>query len=92
MSLYSYKVQVPKTIPDDALTDNLGRKWIKASESTTEKHLRWDTDEELWYVWFRRGLEVPEEGEVIELNANEYVVENVYHNRRLKRAMVSFSN
>jgi len=26
------------------------------------------------------------------LNANEYVVENVYRNRRLKRAMVSFSN
>jgi len=92
MSLYSYKVQVPKTIPDDALTDNLGRKWIKASKSTTEKYLMWDTDEELWYVWFRRGLEVPEEGEVIELNANEYVVENVYRNRRLKRAMVSFSN
>jgi hypothetical protein len=53
--------------------------------------MSWDTEEEIWFVWFRGQLEVPEEGEVIDFETRQYVVENVYHHRRLQRAMVTFS-
>lgn len=91
MSLYQFKIQVPRKIPTDSISDSRGRKWIKADNTTVTEYMSWDTEEEIWFVWFRGQLEVPEEGEVIEFETREYVVENVYHHRRLQRAMVTFS-
>ena len=41
MKRSNYIVQVPKQIPDNALTDTRNRKWIKASELPTIKKISW---------------------------------------------------
>lgn len=90
MSLYEFKIQVPRTIPDKAVIDSDGRKWMKASACVTNEFTAWDFEPNTWFVWFYNGLDVPSEGDVVELNKSVYVVENVYRYQRLKRAIVTF--
>mgnify|MGYP006060891521 CR=1 FL=1 len=88
-----YKVQVPRKISKHAVIDNKGRKWIRAEEADKtelESFVEWNVDEDYWYVWFPRG-EVPIEGESIEFENVSYEVESVYHYKRVKRAIVVFS-
>tara|TARA_Y100000817_G_C16751046_1_gene497018 strand:- start:39 stop:326 length:288 start_codon:yes stop_codon:yes gene_type:complete len=88
---YKFKIQVPRDIPDIAIEDKLGRKWVKASSIETDEYIQWDIDEDQWYVWFKKGLDVPEEGEIVEFSDQEYTVENVYHFNRVNRAVITFS-
>ena len=88
-----YKVQVPRKISKHAVVDNKGRKWIRAEEADKtelESFVTWDAGEDYWYVWFPRK-EVPIEGEFIEFENVSYEVETVYHYKRVKRAIVVFS-
>jgi len=88
--LRQYKIQVPLKIPNDALTDTMGRKWVKSTDAPVDQFMIWDV-EDMWFVWFRGNSEVPEEGEIIDFGTAEGVVESVYHHKRVKRAMVILS-
>ena len=88
---YKFKVQVPRKIPDIAIEDTMGRKWAKATSMNQDEYIKWDMDEDQWYVWFKKGEDVPEEGEIIEFSDVEYAVENVFHYNRINRAVVTFS-
>ncbi len=54
MSSYKFKVQVPRKIPDTAIEDTMGRKWVRASTLPQDTYLKWELDEDQWYVWFKR--------------------------------------
>ena len=91
MSNYQFKVQVPRKIPNTAIVDTMGRKWVRASTLPQDTYLQWELEEDQWYVWFKTNEEVPEEGEIIEFSDAEYTVQNVYHYNRIKRAVVTFN-
>ena len=89
-----YKIQVPRIIPKDALTDKVGRHWMRAEDTkrtALEAFTEWETDEDMWYVWFPRKP-VPFEDEEIQIGDRVYIVERVIHWKRAKRAMVVFKD
>lgn len=90
MSLYNFKIQVPRKIPDTAIEDTMGRKWNRASQVESDFD-KWDIEEEKWFVWFKKKELVPEEGEIVEFSDDEYVVSQVYHYARVNRAIVIFN-
>jgi len=83
-----YTNQVPSKRPKDSIRDEYGRFWKQAIKMP-ELLTNWDyeNNEKIYFAWFSRS-NPPDEGEIVQIGAEEYTIVEIYNPPRTARAVV----